>query len=112
MITHRAYGVPMPPRTPELMQALEPLRFNPTGELPAPLPLLEAVKTLDRLHGFEPAENYRQEAQRQFPQLAGEFLVDRDGIVRWVYIETAKDGWAGLGKFPTEEELLLAARAL
>jgi hypothetical protein len=24
----------------------------------------------DRLHGFEPAENYRQEAQRQFPQFA------------------------------------------
>jgi peroxiredoxin len=112
MTMHQAYGLPMPALTPEFSQALEPLRFNPTGELPEPLPLLEAVHALDRLHGFEPTENYRQEAQRQFPQLAGEFLVDRDGIIRWVYIETAKDGWASLGKFPTERELLAAARAL
>jgi peroxiredoxin len=112
MTTHRAYGVPMPALTPEFMQALEPLRFNPTGELPEPLPLLEAVHALDRVHGFEPTENYRQEAQQQFPQLAGEFLVDRDGVVRWVYIETAKGGWPSLGKFPTEGELLAATRAL
>jgi len=112
MTTHHAYGLPMPALTRELTQALEPLRFNPTGELPEPLPLLEAVQALDRLHGFEPTENYRQEAQRQFPQLAGEFLVDRDGIVRWVYIETAEAGWAGLGKFPTERDLLAVARAV
>jgi len=49
---------------------------------------------------------------RQWPQLKGQFLIDRDGIVRWANIECAKDGLAGLGKDPTEETILSAARAL
>jgi len=112
MITHRAYGVPKPPVTPELMQAVQSVRINPTGELPEPLPIVEAGSVLDRLHGFEPTETDRDDEQRQFPQLVGQFLVDRGGIVRWAYIECAKEGLAGLGKFPTDEELLAAARAL
>lgn len=112
LITHRAYRLPKPPATPELMQGLQSVRANPTGELPAPLPLVEAAQALDRLHGFEPTETDREESQRQFPQLKGQFLVDRDGIIRWVNIECAKEGLAGLGKFPTDEELLAAARTL
>lgn len=73
---------------------------------------MEAAQALDRLHGFEPTETDREESQRQFPQLKGQFLVDRDGIIRWVNIECAKEGLAGLGKFPTDEELLAAARTL
>ena len=42
----------------------------------------------------------------------GTFLVDRDGIVRWANIECATEGLAGLGKFPSEADLLAAARAL
>lgn len=33
-------------------------------------------------------------------------------MVRWSNIECAKEGLAGFGKFPTEEELLDAARTL
>lgn len=110
--THRAYGVPKPEVTPEFLQAMQSARINPTGELPQPLPLLEASAALDQLHGFEPTEVDRQDRQRQTPQLQGEFLVDRDGIVRWVHIECANDGIAGLGKSPTDEEVLAAARSL
>ena len=112
LITHRAYGLPKPPVTPELMQALQVVRGNPTGELPEPLPLAEVSSALDRLHGFEPTETDRDDKERQFPQLKGQFLVDRNGIVRWVNIECAKQGLAGLGKFPPDEELVAAARAL
>ncbi|MBI4590909.1 MAG: alkyl hydroperoxide reductase, partial [Candidatus Rokubacteria bacterium] len=112
LITHRAYGVPRPPVTPELMQDLQSVRINPTGELPEPLPLAEATKAADRLDGFEPTETDRDDAERQFPQLIGQFLVDRDGIVRWVNIECATEGLAGVAKFPTDEDLLAAARAL
>jgi peroxiredoxin len=116
LITHRSFGLPKPGVTEELMQALRSVRGNPTGELPEPLPLVEAKRALDRLHGFEPTETDRQDAVRQgrreFPQLIGQFLVDRDGIVRWVNIECAKEGLGGLGKFPTDEELLAAAQAL
>ena len=46
------------------------------------------------------------------PNSIGQFLVDRDGIVRWVNIEGATEGLAGLEKFPTDEELLIAAQRL
>jgi peroxiredoxin len=112
LITHRAYGLPRPPATPELFAAVQQTRINPTGELPEPLPIIEAGDALDKIHGFVPSETDRQDAERQFAQLKGQFLVDRDGIVRWTNIETAKEGLVGLGKFPSEQDLLAAVRAL
>jgi len=112
LITHRSFGLPKPAVTPELMQEIQTVCGNPTGELPEPLPLVEAATALDRLHGFDPTQTDRADRERQFPQLKGEFLVDRDGIVRWVNVECAKEGLAGLGKFPTDEELVAASRAL
>jgi hypothetical protein len=44
-----------------------------------------------------------------FTQMKGQFLIDRAGIVRWTYIEGDKEGLAGLGKFPTHDELIGAA---
>ena len=41
--------------------------------------------------------------------MKGQFLIDRDGIVRWAHIECGKEGLAGLGKFPSHDELLRAA---
>ncbi len=111
LISHRAYGLPHPPATPELMAAMERTRINPTGELSEPLPIPAASEALDKLHGYTPSEADRRDMERQFPQLKGQFLVDRDGIVRWVNVEAA-EGLAGIGKFPTEEELVAAARAL
>ena len=112
LITHRAFGLPKPEVTPELMQAFKTVRVNPTGELPEPLPVPDASSALDRLDSFKPTETDREDAERQFPQLKGQFLVDPDGIIRWVNIECAKEGVAGIGGFPTDEEILAAARAL
>ncbi len=112
LITHRAYGVPKPEVTPELMQAIKTVRVNPSGELPEPLPVPDASAALDRLDDFTPTATDLEDRERQFPQLKGQFLVDRDGIIRWVNIEAAKEGLAGIGKFPTAEEFLAAARAL
>jgi hypothetical protein len=44
--------------------------------------------------------------------LKGQFLIDRDGIVRWANVECATEGMAGVGKFPSPEEMIAAARAL
>ena len=49
--------------------------------------------------------------ERQWPQLKGQFLIDRDGIVRWANIECA-EGLAGMGKSPSVDEILTVARAL
>jgi hypothetical protein len=39
-------------------------------------------------------------------------VIDRDGIVRYAYIECAREGLAGFGDMPAEEEILARARAL
>jgi hypothetical protein len=44
------------------------------------------------------------EAEQQFTQLSGQFLIDRSGIIRWANIECAREGPAGLGKFPSYED--------
>ncbi len=114
MSTHRAYGLPRPEVTPELMDQITAIRINPSGDLPAPLPVQEAAMAIERLDGgFTPTETDQADMQRQWPQLKGQFLVDRQGIVRWANIECGgPDGLAGMGKFPTTDEILAAIRAL
>jgi peroxiredoxin len=111
LTTHRAYGVPKPVPTPEFMQALETIRINPDGELPEPLPIVEAAATVAKLDGYVENETDRADMQRQWPQLKAHYLIDRDGIVRWANIECA-EGPAGFGKLPSVDEILTVARAL
>jgi peroxiredoxin len=110
--THRAYGVPKPAPTPELMEAIATVRINPDGYLPEPLPIQEAAMTLAKMDKYENTETDRADMERQWPQLKGQFLIDRDGIVRWANIECATEGLAGIGKFPSAEEIVTAARTL
>jgi peroxiredoxin len=109
--THRAYRVPKPVPTPELMDELGALRINPTGELPEPMPVQEAAVALAQIDRYEPTPADQADLERQWPQLKAQFLIDRAGIVRWAKIECS-EGLAGLGKFPSQEEILAAARAL
>jgi peroxiredoxin len=112
LTTHRSYGLPKPAATPELMKAIETTRINPTGELPEPLPIPEAAMAITRLDGYAGNQIDKVDMARQWPQLKGQFLIDHDGIVRWANVECATEGLAGLGKFPSAEELITAARAL
>jgi len=109
--THRAYGVPKPEPTPELMRALETTRVNPTGELPEPLPVMEAAKILQQLDGYAYTPTDQRDVESQWPQLKGLFMIDLHGIVRWVDIECGREGMAGIGKLPSEAAILDAARA-
>ena len=99
-------------RDREAHESLEATRVNPFGEFPEPLPIPQAGEATTKLDGFVGTETDQAEMARQFPQLKGQFLIDRDGIVRWANIECATEGLAGLGKFPSEEEILAAARAM
>jgi peroxiredoxin len=110
--THRAYGLPKPASTPEFAKALETTRINPHGELPEPRPITEVAVALAQADGYVDNQTDKAEMERQWPQLKGQFLIDRDGIVRWANVECATEGMAGLGKFPTAEEILSAARGL
>jgi peroxiredoxin len=108
---HRAYGVPKAPMNEETMAALAATKVNPTGELREPLPIVQAAQALDELTGFKPSTTDGKDFERQAGQLKGQFLIDREGIVRWVNIEAAR-GLEGFGKFPTADELVHAARSV
>ena len=112
LTTHRAYGLPKPAPTPDFMRALETTRINLDGQFPEPLPITEAAMAVAKLDGYAETETDKAEMERQWPQLKGQFLIDRDGIVRWANVECSTEGPAGVGKFPSAPEILAAARAL
>ena len=120
--THRLFGVPEGTVVEDESQASWPLaRFtmgqlqaslvNPTGELAEPQHVFAASETLNKRDGFELTEIDQQIAATHGMQLGGHFLVDRDGIIRWQQIE-AGERIGDLAKFPSEEEILRAARSL
>ena len=66
---------------------------------------------LNQKDGFQLTSVDEQIFAAHGTQLAGHFLVDRHGILRWTRVE-ARDRIADISKFPSEEELLAAARTL
>ena len=120
--THRLFGVPAGvlvedeseaswSRGEVTMGQMQAALVNPTGELPEPQNVFQAMETLNTRDGFELTEIDQQIAATYGMQLGGHFLIDRDGIIRWVQIEAA-EGVGGLAKFPSDEEILRAARGL
>ena len=87
------------------------LQINPTGELPAPQNPFAAMETLNKKDGFEVTEVDQQVAAAHGTQLGGHFLIDREGIIRWGQVE-AGERIGDLSKFPSDEEILRAARTL
>ena len=120
MATHRAYGVPCYPLTPELERDLRTVRVDPFDELPEPVPFIAADGTeihdvFDRRDGFIPTDVDQQDRTKQFRkalQLCAQYLVDREGIVRWVFVEGDPGGLAASGIFPPDDQLFAATRAL
>jgi hypothetical protein len=105
--------VPNVAKTPELWGAALAAAVNELRGMGQPeVPAVEAYETLGRLDGYALTEGDMAELERHRAQLTGQFLVDRDGIVRWANIECARDGLAGLDQMPSDEELLAAARVL
>jgi hypothetical protein len=69
------------------------------------------METLNKRDRFELTEIDQQIAATHGFQLGGHFLIDREGIIRWLQIEGA-EGMSELSKFPSDEEILAAARGL
>jgi peroxiredoxin len=112
LTTHRAFGVPKPVPTPEMMEAVMQVIVNPFNELPQAMPIPLAAKELDKIDGYVPSASEEIEIDRQWPQLKALFMIDREGIVRWANIECQDEGLAGIGKLPSEDEIIDAARTL
>ena len=119
---HRAYGLPRMEITESetawpyktTFAEIMALRINPTGELPEPMDPISASNYLDAKDGFqpepEPAEKDEQDSSAG-PQFVGSFLVDRDGIVRWTFLE-AESGPSGFGRHPETKEIFSAVSSL
>ena len=119
--THRAFRVPdvevvANPTTSQwpqriTLEEVSQVRVNPTGELPGPTPVFEAMERLNAKDGFEATEVDQQVAAVHGMQGVGHFLIDRQGIVRWTHLE-AGERMADLVTFPGDAQILEAARAL
>ena len=119
--SHRAFGIPRiefvePGGAPAKWPRTRPedfaqARINPGGELGAPTHPMEANTVLNRKDGFEMTAADNEIFERHGTQFAGQFLIDRDGIVRWAWTE-APQAPEELCRFPGVPEMLAAARAL
>jgi hypothetical protein len=117
LVVHQAYGIPQPPLTPDILKAVETRHIELARDLKIPATDLAGIKSvLSARDNFVPVEaelkDRRDWSDRHGGQMIGQFLIDREGIVRWANIEGDRDGLAGLEKFPTDEEFLDAARQL
>src|SRR5262245_11048548 len=117
MTTHRAYGVPQPPLTAEITHEVSAKYLDLAKRLEiATTDQVDIRRVLCEKDGFEPMAAEQKErrdwSDRHGAQMIGQFLIDRDGSVRWVNIEGEKEGLTGLEKFPTDDEFLAAAHAV
>lgn len=115
--THEAFGVPLVevteegvtdwPRTLSVAD-IGATRFDTGGLLPEPATAPEVVDALNAQDGFELTESDEQ-LQAAFPMpLEGQFLIDRNGIVRWQFIE-APHAFGEMTQLPSADEIIAAA---
>ena len=115
-VSHRAFGLPNLQFTEEenewprkvSMNTVMSMRIDMPGELPAPMDPMAASEFLDKADGYEITEDDKQMIAAGQGQLVGEFLLDRDGVVRWCFTEVEGDGRHMFGG-PAPREVMSAA---
>jgi peroxiredoxin len=118
-VAHRAFGLPNLEFTEHEDQwpykvsipAIMAMRVDLPGELPEPMAPLDAAAFLNKSDGYEITPEDEKTDERSGGQLVGEFLLDRDGIVRWSFTEV-EGGGANMFAIPKAEELMSAASRL
>lgn len=114
--SHRAFGLPNLEFTAEEtewprkvgMNAVMSMRINPDGELPEPLDPMAVNEALNKKDGYEITEADQQMMATGMGQLVGQFLLDRQGVVRWTFTEVP-DGGRKLFGAPSPQEVMSAA---
>jgi hypothetical protein len=110
LTTHRAYGLPNFAITPEAYQVAQAAATRELRRLHQDV-TSDPMAAFTRYDGYQPTEGDQADFQRHQAQLTGQFLIDRDGIVRYAYVEAAR-GPEGFGEMASEEDVLAAARGL
>ena len=111
LTSHRAFRVPNTGFSDELTQAVNAKLDGLARETGISAPAGGVWEALDRADGIDHKE-LMADLERHQAQAIAQFLIDREGVIRWSNIECERDGLEGLDRFPTDEELLAAARAL
>jgi peroxiredoxin len=105
LTTHRAYGMPGVPLTPDLFKVVDGLSLDFARKQNIPATPGSAYQALNAIDGYQPTAEDQADFDRHQAQFIGQFLIDRDGVVRWVNVERAP------GEFPSEAEFLAAVTA-
>lgn len=117
-ISHKAFGLPNLEMTESEtswpykigMDKVMEMRID-LPELPEPMDVGSASEYLNKAEGYEITEDDRWVMQTANSQLIGEFLVDRDGVIRWCFTEI-EGGGSRMFTHPTTQELMSAASQL
>jgi peroxiredoxin len=115
-VSHKAFGLPnlqfvqgetqWPYRVS--MEMAMALKVDLPGELPEPMNPNAAAELLNRKDGYEVTEAEAEVSPPDRAQLVGQFLLDRDGVVRWSFTEAANGG-ANMFGAASPSQLLAAA---
>ena len=111
LASHRAFRVPNTGFSDELAQVVNAKQEGLAREAGISAPAGGVWEALNRADGIDHKE-LMADVERHQAQRTAQFLIDREGVIRWSNIECERDGLEGIGQFPTDEELLAAARAL
>ena len=113
--SHRAFGLPNLEFTENetawphkvSMADARAMQVDFPGELPGPMDPMAAAEILDKKDGYEITEADQQMIATGHGQLVGQFLLDRQGIVRWSFTEVPEGGRYMFGA-PNPQELMSA----
>ena len=115
-ISHRAFGLPNLEFTENEtewprkvgMNVIMSMPVEMPGELPGPMIRPAAADLLNQKDGYEVTEDDKRMMAAGSGQLFGQFLLDRQGIVRWSFTEVP-DGGQHMFGMPDSRELMSAA---
>jgi len=115
-VSHRAFGLPTLEFTQDVtewprkvgMDVVMSMQVEIPGELSRPMNRLAASEQLNSKDGYEMTEADQRMAAAGSGQLFGQFLLDREGIVRWTFTEVPDGGRRMFGA-PSPQELMSAA---
>jgi peroxiredoxin len=115
-VSHRAFGLPNLEFTENEtewphkvgMDVVRNMQVEIPGELSGPMNRLAAFDYLNNKDGYEITEADQRMLATAHGQLFGQFLLDREGIVRWSFTEVPEGGQRMFGA-PSPQELMSAA---
>lgn len=121
-VTHRRYTVPevdiveLAARTTAwphqtTIEEFMSQRINPTGEMPAAVNPIESNDVLNAQDGFRMTADDERVRDRHGTLLIGHFLIDRDGLIGWRFLE-AEATPADIGRLPIPDQIISAATAI